>query len=444
MKIKLKKGVNLPIAGAVAELAPRIVKAKEAAVVPDDYPGFTPKVDVAVGDTVAAGAPLMHDKVHQQLMIVAPLAGRVAAVERGERRKLLRIVVENDGSNAAKKFDTNTHAANEAVTLLAESGMLAMMRRRPYDIVPSPDEVPRDIFVTAIYSAPLELPVSARISSSDKPLLDVAAKFLGGIASGKVYISHDASWTLGDVEGTEMVEVVGPHPAGNPGVQMANIAPMNKGEVVWTLDIETLRRIGILLTTGNVDMSATVGVCGPTCKSPYVATTTIGAPVGPIIEGHVADDHRNHRIVSGNVLVGSRIATDGHLRYPYRLITILDNGDDIDEFMGWASLSPKKMSVYRSFPGHFLHRLFRPDARLLGGRRAMILSGEYDAMMPMDIMPEYLLKAIIARDIDAMESLGIYEVAPEDFALAEYADTSKIPLQHIVREGLDYLRKELE
>ena len=155
-------------------------------------------------------------------------------------------------------------------------------------------------------------------------------------------------------------------------------------------------------------------------------------------------DGRHHRVISGNVLVGTAIKDDGYLRYPYRQITIIDEGDDIDEFMGWATFSPSKMSCNRTFPGHFLKRLFKPDARLLGGRRAMIMSGEYDAVMPMDIMSEYLLKAIIARDIDNMERLGIYEVAPEDFALAEYADTSKLPLQHIVREGLDYLRKELE
>lgn len=443
MKIKLTKGLDLPIAGRVEELAPRAVAAARVAIVPDDYPGFTPKVDVAVGDVVEAGAPLMHDKTHPGLKLVAPVAGTVKAVERGERRKLLRVEIEAAG-DARRQFDTTCNTPQEAAALLAECGLLALMRQRPYAVVPSPDVLPRVIFVTAIYSAPLELPVSARVNAADKPALDAAAQFLAGITTGKVYISHNDTWTLGPVAGAEMVEVQGPHPAGLPGVQAANIRPVDKGDVVWTLDVETLLRIGRLLLTRTVDMTAVVAVCGPAVKAPYVARTVVGAEIEPLLKDAVADDGRHHRIVSGDVLTGVRVAADGWLRYPYRQITVLDEGDDVDEFMGWASLSPSKMSVSRTFPGHFLKRLFRPDARVLGGRRAMIMSGEYDAMMPMDIMPEYLLKAIIARDIDNMERLGIYEVAPEDFALAEYADTSKLPLQNIVREGLDYLRKELE
>lgn len=444
MKITLKKGYDLPIAGAVREYTPRVMQAPErAAIVPDDFPGFTPKPDVAPGDTVAAGDPLMHDKKHPEIKLVSPVAGTVRAVERGERRKLLRIEIEAAGS-AARKFDTAYTTPFEATTLLAESGMLALMRQRPYDIIPDPEVLPRDIFVTAIYSAPLELPWSARVSPDEKPLLDLAADFLRHISLGKVYVAHDASWTLGSIEGAEMVEMAGPHPAGLTGVQIANISPVNKGETVWTLDIDTLRRIGCLLRSGSVDTSAVVGVCGPMVDKPYVARTVVGAPVGPLVGGDETADHRHHRIISGNVLSGRRVAHDECLRWPYRLVTVLDNGEDIDEFMGWATLSPRKMSVYRTFPGHFMHRLFKPDSRLLGGRRAMIMSGEYDRMMPMDILPEYLIKAIIARDIDSMERLGIYEVAPEDFALAEYADTSKLPLQRIVREGLDWLRKELE
>ena len=443
MKITLKKGYNLPIAGAVADLAPRDIPTASAAIVPDDFPGFVPKPDVAPGDTVRAGDALLHDKKHPEIKLVSPVAGTVKAVERGERRKLLKVEIEVSGSES-KTFETACNTPFEATTLLAESGLLAMMRQRPYDIIPDPEVRPRDFFVTAIYSSPLELPLEARVSDADKPLLDAAADFLFKIALGKVYISHDSSWKLGAIKNAEMVELHGPHPAGLAGVQIANIAPVNKGETVWTLDIETLRRIGHLITHKTLDASAVVGVCGPMAAKPYVARTVIGATIEPLVKGIEADDHLNHRIVSGNILVGKRVDRKEHLRYPYRQITILDEGDDIVEFMGWASMSPSKMSVYRTFPGYFLHKLFKPDARLLGGRRAMIMSGEYDRMMPMDILPEYLLKAIIARDIDNMERLGIYEVAPEDFALAEYADTSKLPLQPIVREGLDYLRKELE
>ncbi|MBD5276515.1 MAG: Na(+)-translocating NADH-quinone reductase subunit A [Bacteroides sp.] len=443
MKIHIKKGLDLPIAGAVTTSEVRIVPAPAVAVVPDDYPGFQPKVDVAEGDVVKMGDALMHDKRFPEVKLVSPVAGKVTAVERGERRRLLKVVVEAAGDDF-KKFDLTRNTAEERIALLAESGMLALMRQRPYDVVPAPDALPRDIFVTAIFSAPLELETGRRIVADDKALLELAVGFLAQITPGKVYLSHRPSWTLGPVKGAVMVETDGPHPAGNAGVQAANIAPVNKGETVWTLDVETLRRIGYLLRHGKVDPRATVAVCGPAVEKPYVASTIVGAPVEALLKGVTMRDSKHHRIVSGNVLSGHVVAENGYLRYPYRMITVLDEGDDVDEFMGWASMSPSKMSVSRTFPGHFLKRLFRPDARLLGGRRAMIMSGEYDSVMPMDVMPEYLLKAIIARDIENMEKLGIYEVAPEDFALAEYVDTSKIPLQHIVREGLDYLRKELE
>ncbi|MDE6042970.1 MAG: Na(+)-translocating NADH-quinone reductase subunit A [Muribaculaceae bacterium] len=443
MKIHIKKGLDLPIAGAVTTSEVRIVPAAEVAVVPDDYPGFQPKIDVAEGDVVKMGDALMHDKRFPEVKLVSPVAGKVTAVERGERRRLLKVVVEAAGDDF-KKFDLTRNTAEERIALLAESGMLALMRQRPYDVVPAPDALPRDIFVTAIFSAPLELETGRRIVADDKALLELAVGFLAQITPGKVYLSHRPSWTLGPVKGAVMVETDGPHPAGNAGVQAANIAPVNKGETVWTLDVETLRRIGHLLRHGKVDPRATVAVCGPAVEKPYVASTIVGAPVDALLKGVTMRDSKHHRIVSGNVLSGHVVAENAYLRYPYRMITVLDEGDDVDEFMGWASMSPSKMSVSRTFPGHFLKRLFRPDARLLGGRRAMIMSGEYDSVMPMDVMPEYLLKAIIARDIENMEKLGIYEVAPEDFALAEYVDTSKIPLQHIVREGLDYLRKELE
>jgi len=185
-------------------------------------------------------------------------------------------------------------------------------------------------------------------------------------------------------------------------------------------------------------------VTGPEVAAPTLVRTICGASVDSIAGKLIPTDGRHLRVISGNVFTGTVVDADGYLRYPYRQITVIPEGDDVDEFMGWASLSPSKMSQSRSFPGHFLGRLFRPDARINGGRRAMIMSGEYDKMIPMDILPEYLVKAILSKNIEDMEKLGIYEVAPEDFAAAEYADTSKLPLQQIVRDGLDYLRKELQ
>ncbi|MDE6061632.1 MAG: NADH:ubiquinone reductase (Na(+)-transporting) subunit A, partial [Duncaniella sp.] len=202
-------------------------------------------------------------------------------------------------------------------------------------------------------------------------------------------------------------------------------------------------RMGSLALTGKPDWTASVAVTGSEVKEPRIENTIVGAELSAILEGELKADGRHQRIISGNVLTGTPEGLDGFLRYPYRQVTVIPEGDDADEFMGWASLSPSKMSVSPSFIGRFLGRKFAPDARLNGGRRAMIMSGEYDKVFPMDILPEYLIKAILAKDIDRMEALGIYEVAPEDFALAEYVDPSKLELQKIVRDGLDYLRSEV-
>ncbi len=442
-KLKIRKGLDIKMAGGVDDLA--AVDAPQSAsyaIIPDDFIGFVAKPAVKEGDKVSAGAPLLYDKRDEALKLVSPVTGTVEAIVRGERRKILRVVVKPDGGN-----DRLTHAVSvkdeaEARNLLKNSGLWAMMRQRPYDIVPNPDAVPRDIFVTAIDSAPLS--VSPAAYYSDKATLEAAVALLSKMTRGKIYVGRRADGLLADISGAEMVDVEGPHPSGNAGVLIANISPVNKGETVWTLDLATLWRIGRLLLTGSVDFTDYVALTGSEVKTPKVMRTVIGAAIASLTDGQLVPATHHQRIISGNVLTGVTVGTDGYLRYPYRQITVIPEGDDVDEFMGWASLSPRKMSQSRTFPGKFLGRVFRPDARLLGGRRALIMSGEYDRYMPMDIMAEYLLKAIIGRDIEKMEKLGIYEVAPEDFALGEYADTSKTEAQKIVREGLDYLRKELE
>ncbi len=448
MELHLSKGLNLKLAGAVDTNAAAIaVAVPSVAICPDDYPGFTPKTAVREGDKVEVGTTLLYDKYNPTLSLVSPVCGTVRAVVRGERRKILRVVVDVDSSAAAAvAFDVRAAGAAALRDLLARSGMMALMRRRPYDTVAYPTDIVRDIFVTAFDTAPLAYDMTASLSPEDIRCIANAVDALANLTEGKIYISRATGSSLPDIPGAVMVDVTGPHPAGNAGVQIANIKPVNKGETVWTLDIITLARIGRLLSEGKVDTTATVAVTGPEVAHPALVRTVMGAAVHNLVAGRLADDNRHKRIISGNVLTGTAVGDgdDAYLRFPYRQISVIAEGDDVDEFMGWASLNPAKMSTRPSFPGRFFGRLFRPDARLNGGRRSMIMSGEYDRMMPMDILPEYLIKAILAHDIEKTEALGIYEVAPEDFALAEYADTSKLPLQQIVRDGLDYLRKENE
>lgn len=444
MNLKLKKGLKLNIAGGLKPDTQVIdLNVGLCAVVPDDFPGFVPKASVHDGDEVAVGSPLLFDKNHPDVKLVSPIAGRVRAVVRGERRKIMRIEIEPSASEVKSPELTAPTDKETACKFLANSGLLAMMRQRPYDIVPNPENDVRDVFVTAIDSAPLAAPASVYSSIFAKDDYEAGVKVLKMITDGKVYISHGADLQISNIAGAEMVEVEGSYPAGNAGVQAANISPVNKGEVIWTLDLLTLGRIG-RLTKGKREFHTVVALVGPEVAKPSLFNTIIGAEVAPILAGNLDKPDHHRRIISGNVLTGNAVGNEGFLRYPYRQITVIAEGDDKDEFMGWASFAPSKMSESPSFPGHFVKRLFRPDARLNGGRRAMIMSGQYDKMIPMDILPEYLLKAIISKNIEDMERLGIYEVAPEDFAAAEYVDTSKLPLQQIVRDGLDYIRKELE
>ncbi len=439
MRVKLHKGLNLRLAGAVTDKTPVEVKAAKCAIIPDDFPGFLPKLDVKEGCAVKVGSVLMHDKLHPEVCLVSPVSGTVSAVVRGDRRKILRVEIENDGKHDAETFDPKAPLRE----LLGRSGLFAMMRNRPYDIVPDLSVEPRDIFVTAIDSAPLALPLAGQPWTDANDVLETAVKAMNTLTCGKVFLGIDDEWPFGTVKGTEQVTFEGPHPVGNVGIQIANVAPVNKGEDVWALDVVTLYKIGKLLLTGTLDSSTIVAVTGPEIERPYVAKTVVGAEMSALVGNRLKADGCHKRVISGNVLTGAAVGETGYLRAPYRQVTVIAEGDDVDEFMGWASLSLSKLSVNRAIPFRGLRKLFSPDARLNGGRRAMILSGEYDKVMPADILPEYLLKAIISRNIDDMEALGIYEVAPEDFALCEFVDASKLPVQQIVRDGLDYLRKEL-
>ncbi|MCM1518103.1 MAG: Na(+)-translocating NADH-quinone reductase subunit A [Pseudoflavonifractor sp.] len=441
-KIRLKKGLDIKIEGGITSTDIVGTTPDTAAVVPDDFPGLVPKPCVKPGDRVKAGEALIHDKMREDINIVSPVDGTVEAVVRGERRKLLAVTVKPDNtSTEAVKHDTYISTAESVKALMRRSGLWVLLRQRPYDIIPG-DDTPRDIFVTAFDSAPLAPDLSLMVGGSPTALA-VAVRALRIVTTGKVYIGVSPKTTIPPVEGAEMVMFEGPHPAGLPGIQAANIRPVNKGETIWTLDIITLWRLGRLIETGIMPQTATVAVTGSEVITPRYVSTVIGADLRSIIGNDIKKGDKHRRIISGNVLTGVHESLDGYLRYPYRQVTVIPEGDDVDEMMGWASLSPSKMSVSPTFPGHFLKRRFAPDARLNGGHRALIMSGEFDKVLPMDILPEYLLKAIISRDIDKMEALGIYEIAPEDMALCEYVDTSKTEIQKLIREGLDYMRNEM-
>ena len=435
--IKLKKGYNLNLKGGITDAS--IVDAPLAqsyAIVPDDFSGIVPRLEKKEGEHVAAGEAVYHDKANEAIKICSPVCGTVKEVRRGERRKIEAIIIEPNGGNDCAAIDTS-----DAKSALLNSGLWALLRQRPYDVVPSPDVTPRDIFVTCFDSAPLAADWKL-FTDGNADIIKKGLQALKSLTSGDVYLG---CCPANVIDSDHTVVFDGPHPAGNAGIQAANIRPVNKGEVVWTTDIITVMRIGKLMSTGKVDFSTIVAVTGEKATKPQLVKCIAGAPVASVVAGAVDVNDANTRIISGNVLTGTHIAASDYIRAPYRQITAIPNIAVEDEFMGWASVSPKKFSVYRSFTSWLFgnRKAASFDAKINGGERAIVMAGEYDRMIPMDIYAEFLLKAIITFDIEKMEQLGIYEVAPEDFALAEYADTSKLELQSIVRNGLNRLRAEM-
>lgn len=466
--IKIKKGLDIPVAGQPSDQV-ESYRPKTVAVTPDDFPGYKWKAIAKPGDRVTVGSTLLQAKEDDDIRLVSPICGTVAEVRRGERRHIECLTVTADDYDPdCVDFEVPDHvpepaermAAKEdkkiadrilafraqARAVLKNSGLWAQMRQRPYDIVPG-EAVPRDIFVTCFDSAPCAIhDLAAGLDKTDiyKGILVLAALTPGNLWLGcrrqqaselETIANHQAIVTIFD----------GPHPAGNTGPQIAALKPMAKGDTVWTLDIRTLAAIGYLFNTHTLLTETTVAVTGPQVCDPHLCKTTPGADISELLTLFTLKDGVIQRVISGNLLTGVKTSdSNTFLRFPYRQISVVEEGEHVDEFMGWASLSTSKFSVKRMLPaGLFrMRRPFRFDTRLLGGHRAMVLTGEFDAVFPFDIYPEYLLKAVIASDYDRMENLGIFEVAPEDFALPEFVDTSKEPLQKIIRDGLDRLRND--
>ncbi len=437
--VKLKKGFDIHLLGAIqSDNVAFTSPARSVAVVPDDFHGVIPRMEKKEGEHVIAGEPLYHDKNNEDIKVVAPVCGSIKEVRRGVRRHIDAIIINPDSDSSVVKHNTG----GDPMQVLMASGLWAMLRQRPYDVVPPAAVRPRDVFVTAFDSAPLAPDLNV-VLGDKRQYIGRGIEVLKSLTDGNVYIGVREGQEI-DAPGAQVNTFVGPHPAGNAGVQAANTAPVNKGDVVWTLDIVTLARIGELFTTGMVSHDTVVAVDGEMVQEPRYVKTVMGADLETVLKNELTNVAKS-RIISGNVLTGVKVEPDQWLRAPYRHITIIPENSQPDEFMGWASFSPSRFSIYRTFTT-WLRGLKKPvsmDSRIKGGERAIVRTGEYDAMLPMDIYGEFLIKAIISGDIDKMEQLGIYEIAPEDFALAEFADTSKLELQRIVREGLDKLRAEM-
>ena len=443
--IKLKKGLDINLKGKAAAEVSAVDASKVYGLVPDAFWGMKPKVVVKEGDEVKAGDALFVNKLHPEMKFVSPVAGKVVLVERGERRKVLSVQVEAAAKQAyvdfgQKQVDSlNADAVKQA---LLDSGLFGFFIQRPYAVVANPDDQPKAIFISAFSDMPLAADVNVALKGEEKNFqtgIDALAKI------AKVYLGVKAGSIVAGVKNATVTEFEGKCPAGNVGVQINHVNPVNKGEVVWTLGAEEVVFIGRLFNEGKVDLRRTIAVAGSEIKKPAYKQVLVGAKIGDIVAGNVQTD-KKVRLIDGNPLTGQQTCEEGFLMAHTTEVTAIPEGDDADELFGWISPRLNEFSVSRSYFSWLMPKSkeYVLDARVKGGHRHMIFSGEYDSVFPMDIYPEQLVKAIIAGDIDRMEALGIYEVAPEDFAVAEFVDSSKVELQRIVREGLDMLRKENE
>ena len=448
--IKLKRGLDIPFEGAAALTLGSVRRPEVFHIVPDHFAGITPKLDVKVGDQVKAGSPLFHDKVFEELLFTSPVSGKVVDIVRGERRKVMSIDIQADAKIAYEKFDT----AGDVKSLLLKSGLWALLKQRPYDCIALPNKTPRAIFISSFDTAPVA-PNYEFVLKGQLPVLQAGISALAKLAPVFVGLKVGSKAPeFRELKDCTLYEVAGPHPAGNVGVQLNNLAPMAKGETVFTVNIQDLAIIGRLFQKGIVDMQKKVALTGPLAYGRQYYNVLPGMPVSAIFKSNVHDECPC-RYIAGNVLSGRQICPESDIISLYdNQFTVLEDGAEKAEFMGWLLPRFKDFNAGCTDPAKMFDNcitrwLFGPkkynwDARLKGGRRAIIVSNEYDKVFPMDIYPEYLIKAMIAGNIDRMEALGAYEVAPEDFALCEFVCTSKMPLQAIVREALDNLKKEIE
>ena len=444
--IKLRKGLDINLKGKAAAEVMAVKEPGFYALCPDDFTGVTPKVVVKEQEYVMAGGPLFIDKNHPEVKFVSPVSGVVTCVERGARRKVLSITVEAAAEQDFEEFGKKNVAQLDGAAVkeaLLNAGMFAFIKQRPYDVVADPTIAPNAIFVSAFDSNPLAPDFEVALKGEEANFqtgLDALAKM------AKTYLNvsvNQKSSALTQAKNVTVTTFDGPHPAGNVGVQINHIAPINKGETVWTIDPQAVIFIGRLFNTGRVDLTRTVAITGSEVKKPAYCKLKVGALLTDVLADNVNKD-KELRYISGNPLTGKQIPANGFLGAFHSQVTVIPEGNDVHEMLGWIMPRFNQFSVSHSYFSWLMGKKeYTLDARVKGGERHMIMANEYDKVLPMDIMPEYLIKAIIAGDIDRMEQLGIYEVAPEDFALCEFVCSSKMELQRIVREGLDMLRREM-
>lgn len=453
--IKTKRGLDIQMNGKAVEQTGNPVVSSQIAMIPDHYHGITPKMIVKEGDSVKAGSPVFYDKLNPEILFVSPVSGKVLSVNRGERRKIVSIIIENDGTFESVKHEipaVDKAKPEDIQSVLQQGGLWPFIKQRPYDVIAHPKQTPKAIFISAFDSAPLA-PNNDYVLKNQLNEVQIAISALSRIAKVHLGIRHGKKTAFSNLKDAEITAYEGPHPIGNAGVQINQISPVNKGEVVWTIHIQDVAIIGKFLKNGFIDFTRLIALTGPEVIAPQYYPMIVGSGLEGLLKARVSSGV-SHRFISGNVLTGLKVAGNEWLDPYATQVTVVAEGNNTHELFGWAMPRFNRFSASKAYSTSILESKilttligkvnFKWDTRVLGGRRAIIMSGEYDKVLPMDIYPEFLFKAMIVGNLDKMEALGAYEIAPEDVALCEFVCTSKLPLQQIVRSALDNMRKELE
>ena len=445
--IRIKKGLDIKLVGEAEKTMENAIVSNSYTIRPEDFHSITPKLVAKEGAKVKAGETLFYNKDNEAMKFVSPVSGEITEVERGERRRIMALKITADKEQSYLdhgKFDLGADAEAIKAHLLA-SGCWAFIKQRPYDVVANTSAAPKAIFISGYASAPLAADLDYSLAGKEAEL-QAAVTALSKLTEGGVHISvgKKSNSPLANLDNASTHTVSGPHPSGNVGTLINKVNPVNKGEVVWTVNAQDLVIIGELLLTGKFNAERTIALAGSSVKKPRYFKTKIGAEVSTMIYDNGVEQDGNDRIISGNVLTGKEVKPDGNLDYYSNVITVIPEGDDY-EFFGWNKPVFDKVSTSRALTFSWLtpNKKFDLNTNTNGEHRAFVITGGYEEVFPLDIFPMQILKACMYQDLDEMEALGMYEVAPEDFALTEFVCVSKQPHQKIIREGLDLMLKEI-
>jgi Na+-transporting NADH:ubiquinone oxidoreductase subunit A len=444
--VKIKRGMDIPLEGKPSTHIHAISSSTTFAIKPTDFKGLVPKLRIKQGEEVRVGDCLFADKKNDKICFTSPVSGEVVEIVRGERRAITAIKILADSAEyKCKEFDTQNYSTknvDEIKAILLESGLWPFITQRPYGVMADTEVTPKSIHVSGFDSSPLaaDLGVSLRGQESQ---LETGFKILNMLSEGGVYLNLHAKKDNTIYQNIKDVKVSyfdGPHPSGLVGVQINNLDPINKGDVVWTIKPQHVAFIGKLFETGKIDFEQNIVIAGSEVKEPAYYTTRLGASVDSMMNDNYKSE--NVRVISGNVLTGTKIEKDGYLGFFDNQLTVIPEGNQY-ELLGWLFPSYARPTLSPSLPiSKYLKKTFNVNTNPHGEPRAYVVTGQYEKVLPMDIMPQQLIKAVMAKDLELMENLGIYEVIEEDMALCEFVCTSKINVQQVLSEGLELMAEE--